>query len=574
LRSDPVDRWQHSPKLQNEILAAHQLRSSNLTLARTRKMPTPKTKRSRKHLNDRARISQSREPPHVGVDRFLWNNRRNILILLCLYAGIRVLVFAAAFPLFNNVDEEAHFASIRMYARGQWPGRELPSTDPELAAFYVRFRTQEYMGQEPPWTPIYRLPLRDTDVRASWLYSYWLGARNVEAQSPPLYYLLGAAWYRIGAELGMAEWELAYWVRFLSSAAYSLMIWVSHLFVRRAYPRRIFLCLGVPALLAVFPQDVYFGLNRDVFSAPMSAIALLLMLMAVEEKEPKSSWLMITSGAFVGLTFIDSVANCVLYFALALSLWAWGRRSSMRLLRKVWIATGCVFSSLVLPGIWMLRNRVVMGDFTGSRAKIEYLGWTVKPSWQIFSHPLFSFGGSYYFLRNLWETFWCGECVWHLERMHWSFAVRLYLLSSVVTLVAVAVQFFRHWKENSISQRLIQIQCFLVIFGSVVFMASISLLFDFHRCYYPSAEHPFFVSGRIISGALVPFALLYLLGMEFLLAPIRKWISPAVVLAFLMLFITITEFQLRRVVFASANNFFALRTWQQQMTVTPYQEGR
>jgi hypothetical protein len=540
----------------------------------TEKMPTLKTKRSRKQQNGRARVLQPRERTHVGVDQFLWNNRRNILILLCLYAGIRVLTFAAAFPLFNNVDEEAHFASIRMYARGQWPGKELPTTDPELATFYVLFRTQEYLGGEPPRIPFYRLPVRESDVRASWLYSYWLSTRNVEAQSPPLYYLLGAAWYRIGAELGMAEWELAYWVRFLNSAAYSLMIWVSYLFVRKAYPRRIFLCLGVPALLAVFPQDVYFGLSRDVFSAPMSAIALLLMLMAVEEKEPKSSWLMITSGALVGLTFIDSLANCVLYFALAPSLWVWAHCSSMPLRKKARIATGCVVSSLVLPGIWMLRNRVVMGDFTGSRAKIEYLGWTVKPLWQIFSHPLFSFGGSYYFLRNLGETFWCGEFVWHLERMHWPFAVRLYLISSVVMLVAVAVQFFRHWKENTINQRLIQIQCFLVVFGSVVFMASISLLFDYHNCYYPSAEHPFFVSGRIISGALVPFALLYLLGMEFLLAPIRKWLSPAVVLAFLMLFITITEFQLRRVVFASANNFFALRTWQQQMTAAPYQEGR
>jgi hypothetical protein len=293
-------------------------------------MPTPKTKHSRKQQNDRDRILQPREPPHVGVDRFLWNNRRNILILLCLYAGIRVLTFAAAFPLFNNVDEEAHFASIRMYARGQWPGKELPSTDPELATFYVLFRTQEYLGREPPWIPFYRLPLQDADVRASWLYSYWLRTRNVEAQSPPLYYLLGAAWYRIGAELGMPEWELAYWARFLSSAAYSLTIWVSYLFVRRAYPQRIFLSLGVPALLAVFPQDVYFGLSRDVFSAPMSAIALLLMLMAVEEKEPKSSRLLITSGAFVGLTFIDSVANSVLYFALAVSFWAWGRVGQWR----------------------------------------------------------------------------------------------------------------------------------------------------------------------------------------------------------------------------------------------------
>jgi hypothetical protein len=110
-------------------------------------------------------------------------------------------------------------------------------------------------------------------------------------------------------------------------------------------------------------------------------------------------------------------------------------------------------------------------------------------------------------------------------------------------------------------QRLTESQSLLLFLTSVLFMAAISLLFDFHKCVNPSREHPFFVSGRIISGALLPFVLMYVAGMEFLLRPIRKWRPAALALACLLVFITIAEFQVRRVAFSSPYNFFALRAW-------------
>jgi len=95
-----------------------------------------------------------------------------------------------------------------------------------------------------------------------------VNTRNLEGQSAPFYYLVGAGWYRLGEALGLQSWELAYWIRFLNPAAYVVLVWISYRLVRKVYPDRIFLWLGVPALLAVFPQDVYFGINREVLSAP------------------------------------------------------------------------------------------------------------------------------------------------------------------------------------------------------------------------------------------------------------------------------------------------------------------
>ncbi|MFZ0481171.1 MAG: hypothetical protein WAL71_18675 [Terriglobales bacterium] len=371
--------------------------------------------------------------------------------------------------------------------------------------------------------------------------------------------MLGAAWYRVGEALRMRDWELAFWVRFLNPAAYVLLVWVSYRFVQTVYPDRIFLWLGVPALLAVFPQDVYFGINRDVLSAPMTTLALLWMVQAIEKE--RAAWRLAIAAVLVGLTFLVNVSNCVLYGALAVTIWFWARKSAAKPMAKASIALGALLASLSLPLIWMLRNREVMGDLTGSRAKVAYLGWTTKPLGEFFDHPLFSFDGLFYFLENLGERFWRGEYVWHMQPMRWSVADYFYLISSAVLAVVFGVQVFRKWKDSTLAQRFAEITAPLLVITSVLFMAAISLPFDFHECFYPSREHPFFLSGRIISGALLPFVLIYVSGLDYLLKPIRKHVPPAAVLACLMVFITITEVSVRQAVFSSPYNYFALSRW-------------
>jgi hypothetical protein len=451
-----------------------------------------------------------------------------------------------------------------MYARGEWPGNDLPKVDEESAKLFAMYGTLEYVGAKETMKhapPIYQLSNQELFIhRFAPKYVFWMNDRNFEGQSAPFYYLLGAGWYRLGEALGMQSWGLAYWVRFLNPAAYVVLVWVSYRLVRKVYPDRVFLWLGVPALLAVFPQDVYFGINREVLSAPMTAVALLLMVKTVDEEESKG-WLLLFASVLVGLTFLVDVSNWVLYGAFALTLWFWARQSTAKPISKAGVVCGAGFASMLLPSAWMLRNYLVMGDLTGSRAKIEFLSWTMKPRGELFNHPLFTLNGASYFLGNLVRTFWRGEYLWDGKPMSWPPADWLYLLSSVAMVAAFTVQLFRGWKNKTLMQRLTESQSLLLFLTSVLFMAAISLLFDFHKCVNPSREHPFFVSGRIISGALLPFVLMYVAGMEFLLRPIRKWRPAALALACLLVFITIAEFQVRRVAFSSPYNFFALRAW-------------
>ena len=93
---------------------------------------------------------------------------------------------------------------------------------------------------------------------------------------------------------------------------------------------------------------------------------------------------------------------------------------------------------------------------------------------------------------------------------------------------------------------------------SILFLGAISLPFDFHECVYPSRQNPYFLSGRIICGTLLPFAVIYAGGFEFLARPLRRYVHPVIPFAVICVFITGSEILLRADVFHSAFNFFSL----------------
>lgn len=505
------------------------------------------------------------------ADAFLRNHAQTIASGLCVYAAIRIFVFAAAFPLFNITDEDSHFLTIRMFAEGHLPGKELPPVDPAFEATYVLYGSPEYthsqadLDQNGPRSPLYQLPsqARDAALKQTFYvqkFKDWSQKPNFEAQSPPLYYLAAAGWYKLGAALGIRDWRLVYWLRFLNPIVYALLVWLSYRFVRKVYPERAFLYLAVPALIAVFPQDIFFGMNRDVLSAPLAAAALLLMVEAVDGK-PRQNWYLLLASFLVGLSLLVEVSNCVLYGALAATFWFWLRRPGTRQPLKIWVMGASALAALMPPSFWLLRNYLVIGDLTGSKAKMHELGWTTKPLADIFHHPLFSWDGLSYFLLQLTRSFWHGEYLWHGHWMRSAAADWFYVFSSALMIVIFAVDFRLRRKALSPLQRLAGSQALFLVVSSVLFLAAISLLFDFHDCLIPSRLRPFFINGRIISGALLPFVLIYASGLELAVSRLRKWVPPAAMLLLLMSFITASEIVVRKPAFHSSYNFFTLSAW-------------
>src|SRR5947208_11023293 len=96
-------------------------------------------------------------------------HERKLILLFCAVAAVRVFVFSAAFPFFNNVDEQAHVDLVMKYARGQVP-RDLGHYSSESAYYFSLYGTPAYFtatqqfntGTFPP--PTWTLPAEQRDA--------------------------------------------------------------------------------------------------------------------------------------------------------------------------------------------------------------------------------------------------------------------------------------------------------------------------------------------------------------------------------------------------------------------------
>ena len=130
------------------------------------------------------------------IEAFARIHARRIVVVLCVYAAIRILVFAAAFPLFNITDEASHFLAIRMFAEGHLPNKQLPPVDPAFAETFIPYfspeyiYTQEYLDRNGPRIPLYQLPPQawDEALRQSFYvqkFSDWALVRQGRLSTMP-----------------------------------------------------------------------------------------------------------------------------------------------------------------------------------------------------------------------------------------------------------------------------------------------------------------------------------------------------------------------------------------------------
>src|SRR5207247_4954274 len=95
----------------------------------------------------------------------------------------------------------------------------------------------------------------------------------------------------------------------------------------------------------------------------------------------------------------------------------------------------------------------------------------------------------------------------------------------------------------------------LSFISAFVFLALLSIQFDFGNCINPSRAHPYFTSGRLLSGALIPFALFYVYGISWILRRINSAL-PILVLGVLVMFVITLEIKINREVFDMSINLF------------------
>jgi hypothetical protein len=186
---------------------------------------------------------------------------------------------------------------------------------------------------------------------------------------------------------------------------------------------------------------------------------------------------------------------------------------------------------------------------------MELLTWTRKPFSQWWSHPIFSFRGIAEFWRGLIASFWRGEFVWHLQRMASAAADAFYAISSAIVILAAGVFLMRRRSAGG-DQRWILGVALLSFLSLVAFLVLLSIGFDFGTCPYPSREHPYFTSGRLLDAGAVPFFLMFVYAIDrFGSWTKQQWLRWTL-LGATVLTLVVSQLQVNAPAFSSRYNFF------------------
>jgi len=483
------------------------------------------------------------------------------VLALCVIAAIRLLVFSAAFPFFTNVDEPSHFDLICKHAHGHIPRAGQTGYEPEAARYARLTGTWEYMCPRSDSSlaaapPVWRLP---PQIQSECLAGAMMGGPNHEAFSPPVYYLLEALCFRAFAPSNWREVHFLYALRFFHLVFYVPLLWVSYRLCKRFCPNDPFLAAGVPLLLAFFPQDSFYSLNSDAASPLAGALALYSLLAFSTNREAPAPACLV-AGLMASLAFLVKISNWPFLLAFA-ALAAFRARdlSKRRLAGRLPGLLAAAAISVTPVALWLVWNKYAAGDWTGTAEKARHLGWTRKAASEIWRHPIFTPAGMARFYHELMTTFWRGEIVWRLEAIRNVGLDWFYSISSLVFLAAGAygLRSSRAAADGGDSSERATVRLALgVTLASIGFLAGLSTLYDFGDCWYPSRDHPFFTSGRLISGALVPFALIYLRGFRQVLAKCAPRLDPILALSLLVVAITASEIAASLDVFHSAFNWY------------------
>jgi len=170
-------------------------------------------------------------------------------------------------------------------------------------------------------------------------------------------------------------------------------------------------------------------------------------------------------------------------------------------------------------------------------------------------HPIFTPHGFWIFISGLMTTFWHGEFFWHGRLLASPAADVIYLVLSAGFFGAALPAVLRRRAVVPESQRQALRLGFWSFAAAVAFPGFLSVIYDFHDCVNPSREHPYFTSGRLVLGALVPFMLLFVYGIDRVL---KKSGGPAkfLALAAIILFMLLAEITIDWPVFSSQYNWF------------------
>jgi len=502
---------------------------------------------------------------HTAGDRsFLKRHEKQFVVLVTLFGALRIFIFNAAFPFFNNVDEVHHFDAVVKYARGYVPQKQNTLYDYESARMLTLYGSPEYFYTSSEiknngFSPfLWRIPQFVSSNDFNNIVSDRMQNHNIEAFSPPLYYAVMGIWYNLGKWLGITGEFLLYWIRFSNVIVFILLLIVTNKFCQLLAPENLSLRYGVILLLTWFPQDVFYSITNDAFSPLFSLLSILFLWKIYLSKQ--SSLFYSVTGLLIAASILIKLTNVVLFTTMFLilvkKLFVYKRNNNLK--EGIYHVSLCLAGALIPVAILMIANFILIGDPLGASEKVKNLGWTLKPIYQWFNHPFFTFQGIPFFIVGLLKTFWRGEFVWGLQTIASNSADNVYIISTGLFFLTSVLGVIIRKKSLCSSDRYEYMVLLLSIAGSVFMLGVLSIMYDFGNSWSPSREYPYFTSGRLILAVLVPFLILFIDGLQSLLTFIHLQKATLWIILMLVIFITISEISISLPAFLSQYNFFHL----------------
>ncbi|MGA2246555.1 MAG: DUF2142 domain-containing protein [Verrucomicrobiota bacterium] len=467
---------------------------------------------------------------------FPMRHERLIVGSLCLFAALHVFIFAAAFPFFTNVDERAHLGTVLNFARGKMP-RTYDDFTSETVRCLALYNSKFYLGSETnrdellpqPW----KLPASE---QAAWIAAQAPGyaGTNYENSQPPLYYAVAGACWNVTEHLGLDEGHRLYWLRFLNIPVVVLVVWLGWLGAKTVFTDSIFHRLAVPALLAFMPQSAFYSLGNPAF-APLFFGAAFVLLLHLAGSDPPSVWLSAAAGLALAGAFLVKMTNVpplmvtVVFFAF----WVWQLWRTGKLARSLPALSALCLCAALPSAIWCFWCRKVFGDFTGTRSMAHFWTWTPKPFAEWWSHPIFTFPGARKFFALFFSQFWQGEFTCHCQPMALRVPSWIYEFATAGLLAVALAKTLQPPALTSLPQRRVLWFGFFAFASSAAFLFFSSISYNFNQCPIPTPQIPYLTNGRHALGALIPFMLVFVSGLDQLMcrASLRtKFLALAVIL--------------------------------------------
>jgi hypothetical protein len=253
------------------------------------------------------------------------------------------------------------------------------------------------------------------------------------------------------------------------------------------------------------------------------------------EREDAAAGLAAAAGALVAAAVLVKLTNAAVLAvaAAAVALRGWRDGWGLKALSRAWPLVVSAALPLIL---WGLRNRVVLGDWTGTATKRDLMTWTPKPLTELLDHPLFTAHGAGSYLYTLCISLFGGDSIWHGRAVHFLPSEYFFLATSALVPAAGLVSV---WRRSSQEPRAVPAagSSALLIAAYLAGLTALSLRWDFGQSTFPSRQFPFFAFGRLLAGALVPYLALYALGLRGLVGrrPVLFGVAIAVAVTMMIL---------------------------------------